>query len=314
MQRMTRREWTWLVAATMAIYNYCPLRLVGGLDNEGVPWSVVPLVPGLLVRDPGSAEYRYGTETISPDEIRIVRRAIFPGLTPELSAVVALARAQIEAAASATAYVGDWWSSGGAPIVMITTDQELDTPQAEAIAARWLARREKGPAYPAVLGKGAKAGPFGTDVAAEDAGQAQDRLIASIARYLGVPAPYINAPSYAGSLTYQNVEQSGLDLVRYTFRAYADPIGDALSDLLPGDYLEGRTIRLDLAALTRGEQAARYSSWGAALAAGWLTINEVRQAEGYPPLDELGQAPQPAPAAAEPAGLSVPVMAQLARS
>lgn len=304
MARMTRRMWTWQVVATMAIYNACPLRLVGGEDSEGVPWSLVPLMPAALIRD--GSEYVYGTERISVDMIRWVLRASFPSVSPQLASILSLARDQLAAAAAAAEYVDDWWASGGAPLVLITLDQDLTVPQGEDIADRWLARRAKGPAYPAVLGKGATAAPFGASMATSDANAAQDRLLASIARYLGVPASYVNVPSFAGSLTYQNVEQAGLDLVRYTFSAYADPIGDAISDLLPGDYLTGRAVRLDLSHLTRGGQLDRYQAYQVGIAAGFLTRDEVRQAEGLPPLtaaqqDELQPPPPPelAPAPVE---------------
>ena len=295
MSTLTRREWTWKVAATMAIYNVCPLQIRGGLDSEGVPWSLVPLYPPALTPNPGQASYIYaGTETIPADDLRWVRRTLFPTATPEIQAILSIAHDQIAAAASAADYVSSWWESGGAPIVVLSTDQELSADQGEQIAARWLERREKGPAYPAVLGKGAKAAPFGADLGTDAAAAAQDRLLASIARYMGVPAAYVNAPSYAGSLTYQNVEQAGLDLVRYTFTAYSAPIGDVMSDALPGDYLEGRAVRLDLSHLTRGGQLDRYNSYAAAKSAGWLTVDEIREAEGYPPMEE-GEEPAPTP-------------------
>jgi phage portal protein BeeE len=294
MASMTRREWTWRVAATMAIYSYCPLRIVGGLDSEGVPWSLVPLNPAALSRNPDSATFTYGTETIPLDDLRFVRRTSLPVASPDVQAIIRLAQDQLEAAASASQYVSAWWEAGGAPVVVLSTDQELTKDQGDEIAARWLERREKGPAFPAVLGKGAHANPFGANLGADEAHQAQDRLIASVARFMGVPASYVNAPSYAGSLTYQNVQQAGLDLVRYTLDAYALPIGDLLGDQLPGDYIKGRTVRLDLRGLTLGDQLNRYQAWESALRAGWLDEDEVRQAEGYAPRETAAE-PAPAP-------------------
>jgi len=269
----------------MAIYNLCPLRIVGGLDSEGVPWSLVPLNPSHLYAIDGG-RYRYGQDEVPVDELRFVRRTTLPVTTPEVQAIVRLAQDQLEAAASASRYVSAWWESGGAPLVVLSTDQELSKDQAEQIGDRWLERRAKGPAYPAVLGKGAKADAFGANLGTEEAHEAQDRLLASVARFLGVPPSYVNAPSYAGSLTYQNVEQAGLDLVRYTLNGYAQPIGDVISDVLPGDYLEGRSVRLDLSHLTRGGQLERYQAYESALRAGWLVQDEVRQAEGFAPMDQ----------------------------
>jgi HK97 family phage portal protein len=282
---MTRRSWTWLVTATMSLYGYCPLRIVGGVDSEGVPWSLVPLRPDLLRNDAGT--WRYGSEVVPVDELRFIRRTLFPVNDPLTAGVLRYARATIEGSWAGAEYVSDWWGAGGAPTVVITTDQELTKEQSEAIADRWQERRKLGPSHPAVLGKGAYAKPFGADMLTADAGVSQDRLLASIARYFGVPPALVNAPSMAGSLTYSTTESQSLDLVKYTLTGYSDPIGDAMGELLPGDYLAGRTVRLDLSGLTRAEQLSRYQAWNLALAGGWMTADEVRAQEGLAPLDQV---------------------------
>jgi phage portal protein BeeE len=103
----------------------------------------------------------------------------------------------------------------------------------------------------------------------------------------------VNAPNMASSLTYSNVESASLDLVRYTLAGYRDTIADYMSELLPGDYLTGRQVRLSLKALTQGEQLSRYTAYESALRAGWMTIDEVRLAEGMAPQEtaEPSQAP-----------------------
>jgi phage portal protein BeeE len=306
MAALTRREWTWLVTATLGLYGYCPIRYVGGLDAEGVPWSLVPLSPARLSKIAGTNTYAYAGETIPADELRFIRRTLFPGASPESTGIIRLAQFAIEASYASGAYVADWWDAGGSPMTVISTDQELTKTQAEEIADRWIERRKLGPSHPAVLGKGAGAKGFGADPLAEDAAIAQDRIVATIARYYGVPAGLINAPSNS-SLTYSTTESQGLDLVRYTLSGYADAIADFMSTVLPGDYLAGRTVRIDLSALTRAEQLARYQSWAIALdpAAPFMTRDEVRAYEGLAPMQELELA---APAASTPAPAPAPVV------
>ena len=276
------------------------MRFVGGLDNEGVPWSLVPLQPARLFRQPGRAVYTYGGDEIPAEEIRFMRRTLFPGATPEATGVIRLAQSAIEAAYAAGAYVADWWDAGGAPMTVITTEQDLTKDQAEGLADRWIERRKLGPSHPAVLGKGAGAKPFGADALTEDASLAQDRLVAVIARYMGVPAGLVNAPVHA-SLTYSTTEQQGLELTRYTLSGYAECIADFLSTVLPGDYIAGRSVRIDLTALSRAEQLSRYQSWRIALdpAAPWLSVEEVRAYEGLAPLGELAPSRRTRGAAAD---------------
>jgi HK97 family phage portal protein len=297
MEGLTRREWTWLVTATLALYSTCPVRLAGGLDSEGVPVSLVPLAPNRVVRTDGRW-YIDGVPT--EDEVRVIRRVLFPSTDARTAAVLHLARTTFAAAVAASEYAADWWVSGGAPVTVITTDQELTDPQAETIANRWAERRKLGPGTgPAVLGKGAKAEPFGADVG--DGVQASaDHLAASIARYFRVPPHLVNVTSLASSLTYQNTEAASTDLVRYTLDAYAAPIADLVSDLLPGDYLTGRQVRLDLRHLTRAEFESRTRGWESAIRAGWMSPEEVREVEGLPPREEAPDATPLAAVAPEP--------------
>ena len=78
MQRLTMREWLWKVAATLALYNVCPLISRGGEDSEGVPWSVVPVSPPRL-QWPSDGQPLLDGQPISPDSIKLIRRAHVPG-------------------------------------------------------------------------------------------------------------------------------------------------------------------------------------------------------------------------------------------
>ena len=289
MAGLTRREWTWLVTATLALYSHCPVRLAGGLDSEGVPNSLVPLAPSRVSYTDGRW-WIDGAPT--SDDVRVIRRVLFPSVDSRTSAVLHLARETFAAAAASQEYLADWWTAGGAPLVQITTDQELTDPQAAGIAQRYVDRRKLGPgSAPVVLGKGAKVDPVGADAATDGAMTAQDHLAAGVARYFRVPPHLVNVPNLASSLTYVTTEAASTDLVRYTLDAYAAPIGDFMSDLLPGDYLVGRQVRLDLRHLTRAEFESRTRGYESAIRAGWMTQAEVREVEGLPVQEDAATAP-----------------------
>jgi phage portal protein BeeE len=297
MATITRRTWVWIVAATMALYNGCYLWRRFGRDAEGAPYSLQPVSPS-RVSYPRPGDPHIDGERVQPGDLVYIPRMSFPTVTPELGTILRLARSAIGAAWSADSYRADFWEAGGAPVVQITTDQAISNDDAETISDRWVLRRQAGPGKPAVMGKGAKASLFGADVTTDGASTAGDRLGTSISRYFGMPAWMVNVPSAAGSMTYSNASAAGLDLVRYTLQpGYTGPIADAWSGELPGSYLTGRRVVMDLSHLTRGtvlEQAQ-----AAAIATGnrpWLLPSEVR-AELHLPMDMgLDENGAPAPA------------------
>ena len=304
MAGLTRREWTWKVAATLALYGVCPMLESRELDAEGVPQSTVPLAPE-RVSYAGGVTYVDGE--VAAGNVRLIRRTLFPSVDSRTSAVLHLARTTFAAAMAAGEYAADYWTSGGAPTTVITTDQELTDPQADAIGQRWAAKRKLGPGTsPAVLGKGAHAERFGTALD-DGAMTAANHLGTSVARWFRVPPHLVNVASLASSLTYSNTEGASTDLVRYTLEGYTAPIADYLSELLPGDYLSGRQVRLDLAHLTRAEFESRARAWQSAITAGWITIPEVRELEGLPPTESAVEgAPAPSSTPAAPVEVSTP--------
>lgn len=295
MASITRRTWLWWLTATMCVYNGSYLWRRFGRDAAGVPMSLEPVAPS-RINVIGPRWYIDGEE-VDPSDLRWVPRMTLPTMTRDMSTVLRLARQAIAAAWAADSYQTDYWEKGGQPPWYITSDQPLTNEDAAGLKSRIVERRTSAPGEPMVFGKGAKLANMGADLTAEGVAAALDRSDAAIARQLGVPAWLVNVVSRAGSLTYANASAAGLDLVRYTLQpGYAGPIGDALSDELPGGYITGRRVVLDLKHLTRGtilEQSQAY-----AIATGnkpWLLPSEVR-AELHLPMDTtLDEAGAPAP-------------------
>lgn len=296
MVSITRRTWLWVMAATMALYNGTWIEYRGGRDSEGVPFSIVPIAPTRVTFIAGDM-YLDGSK-VDESNFRWVPRTSWPTLTSDIGTVIRLARDVIAAAWAAEAYRADFWQAGGAPVVVLTTDQALSSTDADTIRDEWAEKRNANPGKPAVLGKGAKASTLGVDAAAEGSANAADKLGSEIAKYFGVPPWLANVPAAAGSLVYQNAASAGLDLVRYTLKpGYAGPIGDAWSDALPGGYLSGRRVSVGLTHLTEGtvlEQAQAFAL--ATGGAAWMLPSDVHRKLGMPidtTLDERG-APAPA--------------------
>jgi HK97 family phage portal protein len=293
---MTRREWVWRVVASMALTDISYIYMVGGVDDEGVPGSLLPLpkeaiAPSGLI-DPWGVfpptQYSIAgvAGTVSGEAVIPVRSAFWPGVPEHLQGILQMARNSLMSAWASDAYVSRYWQAGGTPVTQITTEQELDNTQADAIAGRWRDRRSKGPDYPAVLGKGAMAQPWGADVSSQLAVEARRDIAAEVANLFGIPSHYINVNPPGSSMTYSNVQDEALSLDRFTLSGFYDPIQDVISDLLP----EERFMLIDMTRLTRAAQESRFRAW--AIATGnkpWMTGDEVRTEEGLGPNDAIDQ-------------------------
>lgn len=297
MASRTLRTWIWQSVAIMALYNGMYLWRRFGRDSDGIPITLEPVAPSRVLWQ-AVDNVSIDGNPVDADDLRWVPRMTMPTLTRELASLLRLARQTFAAAWSADAYRADYWEQGGAPPYYVTSDQKLSNPEAEGIGDRIAERRTTNPGRPLVLGHGSELKSIGADLGANGTSEAVARTGVSIARYFGVPSWLVNVPSEAGSLTYANASAAGLDLVRYTLQpGYAGPLGDALSDELPGDYITGRRVVLDLTHLTRGtilEQAQAYQ-----IATGgkpWMLPSEVR-GDLHLPMDmTLDDAGTPAPA------------------
>jgi phage portal protein BeeE len=291
---MSRREWTWRVIASMALDDLSYLRMVGGVDDDGVPGSLLPIPTGALSPRglvdpfgilPPTQYVMYGTNgLISAEEIIQVRSAFWPGVPAHLVGILRMARSTMMASWAADSYNARYWQSGGQPVTQISTEQELVDGQAEDIAARWQTRRSMGPDYPAVFGKGAKAEPYGADVSGATGVDARRQMVLDIGNLFGVAARYLNVALQGQSLEYSTVHDEALSLERHTLSAFIDPIQDVISELLPGDYIEGRHMVIDMTPFTRAGQYSRYQAWQ--IATGnkpWMDPEEIRAAEGLAP-------------------------------
>ena len=100
-----------------------------------------------------------------------------------------------------------------------------------------------------------------------------------VCRILGIPANMMLAEA-GSSMTYSNVEQEQIAFTRYSLSAYYVEIEQAMSALLP----RGTDARMNIDALLRNDTLTRYQAHQIAIAAGFKTIDEVREDEKLAPL------------------------------
>lgn len=96
-----------------------------------------------------------------------------------------------------------------------------------------------------------------------------------IGRLLNLPPRYLNAPA-GDSMTYATIESSRRDLVDLALRPYLATVEARLSlgDVTP----RGQVVRYDLTDFYRADFSTLIDTYAKALAAGILTVDEVRAA------------------------------------
>jgi HK97 family phage portal protein len=307
----TRREWTSIVVSTLALYDVCYLWKAGGVDAEGVPISLVYLQPNIITPTKYDVfgifppdKYNLLGREIDASELVVLHRSPQPGVFDGMGGVIQMARATFAAAISAENYASRYWQAGGSPSIYLTTTANLPDTVATQLGDRWREKRAMGPDYPPVMSGGLEAKSTGIDPTTASAVEARRELVADIARYFGVPTRIVNAPT-GDSETYHTSEAGNQDLVRYTLQNYISAIQDAISEQLPG----GRYMAMNTEPLTQGVQLNRYQAYQFALGSkAWLTPDDVRDLEGFPPVenhDDLNP-PAPAPVVAAPAAGGMP--------
>jgi phage portal protein BeeE len=86
-----------------------------------------------------------------------------------------------------------------------------------------------------------------------------------------------------GSLTYSTTESQGRMLLNQTLTPFLTAVAGRLS--MPDITPRGTNVLTDLDAFLRSDAPARAQVYAAGIAAGWLTVDEARAAEGLPPME-----------------------------
>lgn len=251
----------------------------------GATWAVRQLPANLVTvtdwnNDPDHPDIRYwyrGNE-LDPADVIHRRFICLPGCVRGVGPIT-MARLQLQGMADTEAYASNWRQDGSIASAILTSDQVLTDQDAEKAKDRLLSNRRGGD--PLVLGKGLHYERLA--MSPEDMQFLQTRQfdVTSIARMLGIPANLLLANVEGSSLTYQNIEQSWIEFSSYTLQAYAMPICDALSQLVPRD----QHVTVDWDSARRSDTKSRYEAYQLALDMGLFDIDEARRKEGLPPLD-----------------------------
>lgn len=252
----------------------------------GTTWAV-RLLPAKQVtvvdmnNDPDHPDLRYWYRGAELDPTDVIHRKFIsiPGLVRGLGPI-GMARMELEGMIETERYAQNWRDDGSNVSSVLSSEQVLTDRDSEQAKDRLMNYRRGG--EPLVLGKGLHFQRISMSPEEMQFIETRKFDVTAVARMLGIPANLLLASVEGSSLTYTNVEQSWVEFSSYTLQGYVMPICSAFSDLVP----RGQYITVDWDSARRSDTKSRYEAYQLAIGMGLMTVDEARQREDMPPLDD----------------------------
>lgn len=276
--KITRAEFMARTVNSMAVAGNAYWRISRNGRGETVKLEVLNPFD-MMIESTDSGEltgYTYrGTTEYTPNEIQHLKMLAMPGNLYGLGPIQAC-QAELRNAKDTRDFASKWFSDSGmaaqvvSPKVPVSPDTLIDI--AESLRNAQTGGSVVSPAELSIqnLFLNPRDAMFV---------EVQQWNTAQVCRILGIPANMMLAEA-GSSMTYSNVEQEQIAFTRYSLSAYYVEIEQAMSALLP----RGTDARMNIDALLRNDTLTRYQAHQIAIAAGFKTIDEVREDEKLAPL------------------------------
>lgn len=277
-QHQTMFEFVHQLMLTLALhgnaYIYAP-HSAGELPSEMV--NIHPSkIKKMTVADDGSYRYTIGKEELTSDDIRCIHWLILPGQAKGISPLEAL-RNTIGMGIAMDRFLAQFYGEGATPSSVLETEQTITQEQAQILRETWEdshVRKRR----PAVLTGGLKWRSVTTSAADMQMLEHREAIVRDISRAYRIPLHLINGTG-GDSQTYQNVESSGINFVRYSLLPFMRRIEDAISVILPVT----QAVRFNADEFQRADLITRVRAQQVQIMSGTLTPNEARAQENREP-------------------------------
>lgn len=279
--------WQWQVN-----YGNCYAEIVrDGDDPEGDLVAIWPIHPSRVKLDRDEDDEIFYEVRMGPGKEPIYLRPWRMLHVPSIithdgivgHGVIEHARESVGAGIAMEKYGANWFGkNGGVPRVVIEHQAKWDDTQRKSFREEWTAIHGGSDGSKiAILGGGATAKPL--SISAEDSQFLETRQfnIEEIARWYGVPPHLLQHLLRA---TYNNVENLGLDFVKYSLLPWLKLWEQAIwHKLLRPSERDEYFAEHNVDALLRGDAASRGALYHQGINDGWMCPNEARKLENLPP-------------------------------
>lgn len=168
------------------------------------------------------------------------------------------------------------------PVVLENSGPDLSETDRTSLLDAWRKARQATGGGVGYLNQSLKATTLGWSSADRQLVEGRRYVAVEVARLLGLDASDLDAAMSGSSVTYQNtVSQVRNRLQRLAGYRAAIEQRFSMPDLTPPGYV----VRIDTDPISTDELATRYGAYSTAIAAGFLTVDEVRAREGLDPMN-----------------------------
>lgn len=227
------------------------------------------------------------SNVLDPADIIHVPSLGFDGLRSP-SPITYAARENIGVSLAAQEYTARFFSQGSTHDIAITAPRKLTSEQLEDLRKSYLAKHGGGAnaRVPLILSGGLAVEKISITPKDAELILLDQFTVEEICRIFGVPPFMVGAMDKTTSWG-SGVESMGINFVKYTLRRHLGPIQQELNTKLWPNR-ERYFTEFDVKALERGDFKTRMEGYRAARGGagmpGWLTADEIRHEEGYPPI------------------------------
>jgi len=284
--------WIWQQAWSLAAHGRC-YALVTSIDRDGWPRTLAPVASADVVwrKDRTTGEWTVHVGG-SPESLwplgRLWHCPLYVtddapwGLSP-----IAHHAESIGVGLAAQRFGAQFFGDGGHPTMTVTTDKDPGDAGARALKAK-IVGVLSGNREPLIVPAGVKLDRWQVN---PDESQFLNTMRYSgedVARIFGVPPGKIGLAVSGQNVTYSNADTANADWRVSGLSRYIVPLEACLSRLVPAG--ASRTLRFNFDAFLRSDLGARAAFYKTAADIGdvagtpLLTVNEMRNAEGLPPI------------------------------
>jgi HK97 family phage portal protein len=252
-------------------------------DRFGNPTTIDLQHPddvGVSQDDKGRLAWTIRGRRVDSDDVWHKRVYPTPGRVLGLSPI-ALHAVTVGQGIAAQNFGMQWFLDGAHPSSILTNDDAkmVDQEQARTVKDRFMAAI-RGTREPVVLGGGWKYQQVQIAAGESQFLETQKYTAAECARIYGPGMPELLGYETGGSMTYANIEQRSIDLLKYTIDPWLVRLERVLTELLPAP----QYVKFNRNALLRTDTLTRFQAYQIALRNGWQVIDDVRDLEDQPPV------------------------------
>lgn len=198
-------------------------------------------------------------------------------------------KALLRSALDLNNYADNWFRTSAVPTGTLSTTEFLSEDVAKQNKQAFIASQQERSV--AVLSSGLTYESISLSPEQAQFLENQKFMMRKIATMFGVPTVYLGMSVEGQGMTYTNGNEDRNKLFEDGLQQYIVRIQQAISDLLP----RGQKAKFNLTEFLRPNQLIRYQAYGIGLDKKFLTVDEIRDLEGLPPIKVEDVTPTPEP-------------------